>query len=362
MMPARRLKRTLTPPFGSWPPCEHERLAKLLKAADLFPMRLSLILLSVLALLLAALAVAVALAFQRDMQRAYERIGSRGQVLASPFGDIEFLRGGAPAGPVVLVVHGSGGGVDQGELLARAVFGREAALRWVVPSRFGYLRSTFRPGATFEDQADAYAFLLDHLGIEQVAVLAFSHGGPSALLFALRHPQRVSSLTLISAGVAASGEAQQAQANDKGAALVRLFQHDLAYWALTHAMRAWFLDLMGVSAAVAAGLTPAQRALSDELIDGMNPVSRRAAGAVFDNRARMPDAAIAAIRAPTLIVHARDDGLQLFHNAAFAAQHIKGARLEAFERGGHLLLAVEQTRVAALVMEHLRAHPPRATR
>lgn len=306
--------------------------------------------------LLCAAAVLVALAFRHDMDREYRRIGSRGQVIASPFGDIEFLQGGGSAGPPVLVVHGSGGGYDQGELLAQAALGEDTALRWIAPSRFGYLRSTFRPGAGFDEQAQAFAFLLDRLGIDRVAVVALSHGGPSALLFAALHPERVSSLTLISAGVAASEDADQAQANDKGSALTALFQHNFGYWAMTRTMRRWFLQLMGVDPEVSAGLTPEQRRLADRVIDRMNPVAPRAAGTVFDHRAAMPNERIAAIRAPTLVLHARDDRLQLFRNAEFAARHIPDARLVAFDRGGHLLLAVEQPAVQRLVVEHLCRH------
>jgi pimeloyl-ACP methyl ester carboxylesterase len=78
----------------------------------------------------------------------------------------------------------------------------------------------------------------------------------------------------------------------------------------------------------------------------------------FDNRAAMPNQRIAAVRAPTLILHARDDTLQLFRNAEFAAAVIPGSRLVSFERGGHLLLAVEQARIRALVAEHLVASAP----
>lgn len=310
-----------------------------------------------LALLLCMGGGLVAVAYQRDMRHAYERIGARGELLDSPLGHIEFVDGGQRgATTAVLLVHGSGGGWDQGELLARAVLGKDTPLRWITPSRFGYLRSTFKPGATFDDQAHAYARVLDHLGIEQVAVVALSHGGPSALLFAAVHPQRVSSLTLVSAGVAASAASEQSTANEKGSALTAIFQQDYRYWAMTTAMRGWFLELMGVSPAISASLTLEQRKLADEVIDLMNPVSRRAAGTVFDNRAAMPNERVAAVRTPTLILHARDDGLQLFHNAEFAARNITNSRLVAFERGGHLLLAVEQPQLQRLVVEHICAH------
>lgn len=299
--------------------------------------------------------LSITTAYQRDMQHAYNRVHAKGTVIASPYGDIEYTEGGGSgSGPPVLVVHGSGGGYDQGELMVRAVLGEQ--FHWIAPSRFGYLRSSFHAGAMFDDQAHAYAHLLDRLGIQKVAVVALSHGGPSALLFAVLHPDRVSSLTLISAGVAASTAQDQAQANQKGDMLMTIFRHDPLYWAVTKLFRKQLMELMGATDAVIAGLTPAQRALIDELIDGMNPVSIRSAGATFDNQAAMPNARIAAIRAPTLVFHANDDTLQLFHNAAFAASTIPGARLVRFERGGHLLMSVEQAAIRTALQQHILDH------
>lgn len=63
---------------------------------------------------------------------------------------------------------------------------------------------------------------------------------------------------------------------------------------------------------------------------------------VFDNSAAMRNDRIAAIHAPTLILHARDDGLQLFLNAECATRHIVNSRLVAFDHCSQLLLAVEQ--------------------
>jgi pimeloyl-ACP methyl ester carboxylesterase len=288
----------------------------------------------------------------RDMRRAYQRTRGASEVVSSTYGDIEYTEGGG--GLAVLVIHGSGGGFDQGALLARAVLGND--FHWLAPSRFGYLRSTFRAGATFDDQAHAYAALLDHLRIDRVAVVALSHGGPSALLFAILHPDRVTSLTLISAGVASSLDSNQAQANQKGDALTWVFQRDYRYWAVTTAFRGRFLGLMGVSDAVIAGLTEEQRELADHVVEFMNPVSQRSAGVRFDNQAAMPNERVAAIRAPTLILHAKDDSLQLYRNAEFAAATIPGARLISFERGGHLLLAVEQPTIRSEIQRHILAH------
>ena len=303
------------------------------------------------ALLLGGISVlAIGAKYCFDMRLAYERVRGSGTLIQSPYGDIEYTEGGS--GPDVLVIHGSGGGYDQGEIVVEAAL--DGSFHWISPSRFGYLRSTFNEGATFDDQARAYAYLLDHLEIKTVAVVAISHGGPSALLFAVLYPERVSSLSLISCGVAPSSDANQTQANERGSLLMNIFQYDIAYWALTGVLEERFMELMGANEGVVASLDADQKLLAEHLIDYMNPVSLRAAGARFDNGATMPGERIRAVRAPTLILHAIDDTLQLYHNAEFAASRIPNARLVRFERGGHLLFAVERPIIAKLVQEHIR--------
>ena len=305
-----------------------------------------------MALTVFALAVVVAAVYRLQIGRAYARVEGHSSVFVAGDQRIEFVQGGG--GVPVLVVHGSGGGFDQGALIAGAVLGD--GFHWVAPSRFGYLGSTMPVHASFESQADAYARLLDHLGLARVAVVALSQGGPSALFFALKHPDRVQSLVLLSCGVASSTDPQQAEANRSGDRLKMMFQHDFAYWGVSTVLRKPLMKLMGASDEVIAGLAPGQRQLVDQVIDFMNPAEARFAGVELDNRAAMPDARIAGIRVPTLVVHATDDTLQLYRNAAFAASTIPNARPLRFERGGHLLIAVEQPRVRAEVQAFIRAH------
>jgi pimeloyl-ACP methyl ester carboxylesterase len=302
-----------------------------------------------MAVALTALAVVAAAAYLHDIGRAYQRVAGRSSIVPSPYGDIEFAEGGS--GPAVLVIHGSGGGFDQGELIAQAVVGE--GFHWIAPSRFGYLRSTFHAGATFDEQARAYAHLLGHLGIGKVAVVALSHGGPSALLFALLYPERVTSLTLISCGVASSSDPGQAQANRKGDALTTIFKYDPLYWTVSTVLKRQLMNLMGASDEVVAGLSPDRRRLVDQVIETMNPVAPRSAGVAFDNRAAMPNDRIAGVRAPTFIFHATDDTLQLYRNAEFAAATIPGARLSSFDRGGHLLIAVEQATIRSAMQKFI---------
>jgi pimeloyl-ACP methyl ester carboxylesterase len=90
-----------------------------------------------------------------------------GPIQYTEFGD------GAP----MLIVHGAGGGYDQGEYFAKLIGGN---YRWIAPSRFGFLDTPVPDDANSSLQADAYACLLDELGIDRVGVVGVSMGGPSS--------------------------------------------------------------------------------------------------------------------------------------------------------------------------------------
>lgn len=98
--------------------------------------------------LIAAL-VLLSAVYLLEISRSHARVQGRSLILASLHGDIEYTEAGF--GPAVLVVHGSGGGFDQGEILAEAVLGDR--FRCIIPSRFGYLGSTFRDGATSSSES-----------------------------------------------------------------------------------------------------------------------------------------------------------------------------------------------------------------
>jgi pimeloyl-ACP methyl ester carboxylesterase len=131
------------------------------------------------------------------MQRARSRIAAipTGR-LETRFGTVEHAERGA--GLPILVCHGMFGcHADAVDGWWTCMLGE--GFRIIAPSRFGHFGSTLPPRATPADQAEVYALLLDHLGIDRVAVLAYSAGSASALELALRHPDRVVGLVLANA-------------------------------------------------------------------------------------------------------------------------------------------------------------------
>ena len=132
---------------------------------------------------------------RRDLRLDHERLARlEPSVIDTPFGRVEYAQAGD--GPPVMIVHGVFGGFDFGVGVGRVNV--PAGYRIISPSRFGFFGSPLPPDPSPAAQADAFAALLDHLEIGELPVVAFSAGSSSAVQFALRHPERVSRLVLIS--------------------------------------------------------------------------------------------------------------------------------------------------------------------
>ena len=235
-------------------------------------------------------------------------------------------------GPPVLVSHGITGGVDQAEDLVTRWHNFTAAYRFVFVSRFGYLRSSMPKGATARTQAEAFAALLDHLGIGRVTVAGNSAGGAAAMQFAVDFPQRTQGLILISSAV-------PGPVPDPIPKLVT--QHDFLYWAAIKIAPGKLLELLFPSS---VHLTKKQKTfiIDNAFMAGM-PISRRTAGIQFDNRQSNPEVnrvPYEQIRVPTLLFQASDDARELAGGQEIA-RRIPDSRLVTMT-GGHVLIGHDQ--------------------
>jgi 2-hydroxy-6-oxonona-2,4-dienedioate hydrolase len=267
--------------------------------------------------------------YQHDMSLAYRRISSGGKMIETACGPIQYTEFGE--GAPMLIVHGSGGGYDQGEYFARLIGGR---YHWVAPSRFGFLGSPVPDGADSAQQADAYACLLDSLGIDRVGVVGVSMGGPSSLSFALRHPQRITSLVMISAASHAIPPRPAILAT-----LFKVFLNDFVFWSIVRVSPQALLVALGVPLEVQQQLSPQEVAQLHAFLQSMEPMGARQNGQNLEQHMSEYDAQqIRNIQAPTLVLHAPDDTLVAFEQGEFAANSIPGAQLIPMEKGGHLAL------------------------
>jgi len=286
------------------------------------------------AILVVLMGLALTIARTEAMQRA-EALAGQSELARTSLGALEYaIRG---EGPPVLVIHGAGGGFDQGLLLADAVGG--PGRRWISVSRFGYLRSPLPEDASTAAQADALADLLTGLGIERVDVLAMSGGAPPALQLAARHPERVGAMVLLSPAPFTPFGGDVEGRPVPAALYTAIAGSDVGFWVMK-----WLAPGMLRSAFDARPelleAAPEDTDFVDRLVDGFQPASGRLAGLRNEISAVDPQAeySLEAIRAPVLVVHAADDRLNPVAISETIAGRISGAEFIRYNAGGHLLL------------------------
>jgi pimeloyl-ACP methyl ester carboxylesterase len=278
-------------------------------------------------------AVALSLRYRRDLKEARARLAAvKRRVISMPFGAVEYAALGS--GDPVLVVHGIFHNCVGGLLSVRDLL---TDRRVIAPSRFGYLGSSMPPNATPAAQADAFAALLDALGIREIDVVALSAGATSALQLALRHPTKVKHLAVLVGNLPGSPTAVVQPFS------VKLSNRQLPMWVLKTFAPSTTARLVS---AVPKGfvMTAEDAGFVTEFIDSLFPIDRE--GYDFDaciSNADVNNYDLEAIRVPTLIVHTKDDQLASHEASRRAAGRIHGARFVSLESGGHLMLG--QTKI-----------------
>jgi pimeloyl-ACP methyl ester carboxylesterase len=295
---------------------------------------------SIYLLVLAVLIVTAAgvyILFARDLSLARARLAGHSETMQTSVGTLEYsVRG---AGEPILAIHGAGGGFDQAIDMTGALVDHE--YRLIAPSRFGYLRSSLPPDLTVAMQADAYAELLDHLGIDQVVVVGISAGAWSSMQFAIRYPQRCRALVLIvpadylPAGTAVHG----------GAFVTAMISSDFFAWAALRLMSivpgAMSGAMLGTAPAVVRSADAGEKARVGQLLDHLLPVSPRYEGMQFDihTAAMREPYSIEKIACPVLTISAEDDRFGTAARARYIAHSVAHGRALIFPSGGHALVA-----------------------
>lgn len=312
-------------------------------------------LLLTLGLALLAGATWIGLRYRQDLEAARERVRGHSLLLQTRWGQLEYAAAGEADGPALLMIHGTGGGFDQGLRFADALTAR--GLRVIAPSRFGYLRSDFPADHSLAAQADALAALLDHLGIERIAVVGGSAGALSASQFALRHPSRCTGLVLLVPAANVRDRDPVAFTPLQAWLVRRLLSSDLLFWLAEQTMpRTLIGTLLATDPALLDRVPPAERERAFAVLHELLPISARVHGLLNDGQqaghpARMDFTQIAM---PVLIVSTEDDRFGTAQTAREIAAQLPNARLVVFPNGGHLWLGRDEA-VADEVQRFVRS-------
>jgi pimeloyl-ACP methyl ester carboxylesterase len=260
-------------------------------------------------------------------------------VVMTARGPVEYAEIGS--GRPVLAIHGTPGGYDQTLNYLKAA-GTAPNVRYIMPSRPGYLRTPLSVGRTPKEQADALAALLDALGIKRVAVIGTSGGGPAALQFALNYPDRCSALVLEEA--------------------VTARMPALPFSNATFVYDDWFTWLDRFAATLAwqakAPHDPQIPAITRAMMDSLAPRAEREAGRVNDELqfARIVDWPLNQIRCPTLILHGGADRNVPLDDSQRAHAQIAGSELLVMPGEDHFMVVTRHAALDGLIGAFLAKH------
>jgi 2-hydroxy-6-oxonona-2,4-dienedioate hydrolase len=276
--------------------------------------------------------------YQRDIHQARKRVSTDSQIVQTPCGPIEYALAGN--GPPVLVVHGAGGGYDQGLEFGEPLI--NSGFRIIAMSRFGYLRTPLPTDASASAQADVHACLLNALKIRRAAVVGASAGAPSSMQFALRHPDRCSAMVLLvpAAYVPRPGSAPPMQ-TPAGTDILfdTALKSDFLFWVAIRLTRSTVIRaILAIPPAVVENASAAEQARVGKVLEHILPVSPRRLGLLNDAAvtSSLQPYELERITIPTLVIGMADDLFGTFDAARYTAAHVPRARFIGYSSGGHL--------------------------
>src|SRR3712207_2904614 len=198
---------------------------------------------------------------------------------------------------------------------------------------------------SLSDLADDADALLDHLGLESAHVLGISMGGMVAQQLALRHPERIRTLTLGCTYAGGTGSSLTSP---------ETFQRLSESWQTRDRDQilrtTWEINVSESFARDDDAYATFRRAALELPVPMKVIMAQLQAIAVHDTSARLRE-----ISAPTLVIHGDRDQMLGVANARRIAELIPDARLEVFEGVGHLFWVEEPERSAELLREHALA-------
>ncbi|HLZ56164.1 MAG TPA: alpha/beta hydrolase [Ktedonosporobacter sp.] len=288
----------------------------------------------IIGIVTAVMAIRTGQGYRRWKVQQVERLRSESQLLVTERGTVEYQMEGD--GPVVMLLHGSPGGYDHAIALARYL--DLQGFSALALSRPGYRRTPLSSGETPEAQADLFAATLDTLNVSQAVVVALSGGGPAALQFALRYPDRCRGLIMLAALSQSYTEEAIYRSLPLGQSLLkRLFDQLVGFDLVTYLL----VSLINLSP---------QGARSSGLIAALVMNNARTAGYKNDMRqfAELPAYPVEEIATPTLIVHGTADIDVPFSQAKQLVQKIPHAQLLAVEGADHTFVLSGEKTVEAI--------------
>lgn len=235
-------------------------------------------------------------------------------------------------GPVVVVLNGGHCSRD-----TRLSHERLSTVGFSVltPSRPGYDSTPAGVGRSAQEAADAIAALLDTLDISRVSLIGISAAGPTALAFAMQHPERLHKLILESAVTTPW------HASVKKHAKFLFGPSEKLTWALSRSLLRLFRDtvirmLMGQISTLPIDQVMARMSQEDlDFVRDLLMTSRSGEGFINDIEHRVET--LSDIQSPTLVMFSPHDKAVPPVNAFRVAGEINNCELFEVPADSHLI-------------------------
>ena len=204
------------------------------------------------------------------------------------------------------------------------------------------------PVGSVDDRLDDIRVILDALGVTKAAIYGISEGGPLALLFAARYSERTSALVVYGSfarmcvaddypiGVATAAWQERTEFTERNWPVV-----DVDRWAPSMSGNAQFREWLAEVRRYGASPGAAR-----ELMEVIGAVDVRSS--------------LAAITAPTLVMHRLDDATVPVEMGRLIAQHVPGACWVELPGADHLPWTGDVTRLVAEIENFLAQAPARS--
>jgi 3-oxoadipate enol-lactonase len=181
---------------------------------------------------------------------------------------------------------------------------------------------------TIADMADDVAGVIENLELGPTHVVGISMGGMIAQALAIRHPELVDKLVLVSTS---AGGPTSVNAKPEIAALLVRTEEDVE----TRVRRTF--TLIAGEGYMAAHPEDLNQIVQNSIAKPMSAESyQRQLRACMHHFAKGVAEQLGQIAAPTLVIHGEYDPLVPYENGRYLAAHIKGAHLSSYPGVGHL--------------------------
>jgi Predicted hydrolases or acyltransferases (alpha/beta hydrolase superfamily) len=196
---------------------------------------------------------------------------------------------------------------------------------------------------TIETQVDAVNALVEHLGLSQINVIGTSYGGATALLFAIKYPNKVKRMMTFNAMVYADTFITEVgRLWQRGAAS---YDVDIYYDTFVPFIYApWYFEKYSESIYSRKNML---RHLKKEYFDSIIRLSKSAEG--FDVRDRLGE-----ITAPTFIIGCDEDCITPIKHQKFVSDNIPNSKYVIIPGGGHGIFYEDSELIVSMIMGWFR--------